>query len=127
MPISKRRKRKNGKKVGNGTNVVVDPNKESSVTLQDLINVLAWQESQKDDDDPTKMKRPDNTVPVVHYDEDGHRHVIGSAEVSEDHESGEIRITNGQLDANAAEFRPELVADVVKHLSIDKMEDEDER
>lgn len=126
MPVSKRRKRKDGKKVGSGTRIAVDPNKESRVTLGDLINVLAYQESQKPDDDPTKMKRPEGTLPVVTYDDDGHRHVIGSAEV-EENETGEIVIANAQLNANAAEFRPELVANVVKHLSIDKTEDEDER
>lgn len=126
MPVSKKRKRKNGKKVGSGAKIVVDPNKESHVTLGDLIDVLAWQESQKPDDDPTKMKRPEGTVPVVTYDDDGHRHVIGSA--VDENESGDIVISNGQIDGEAAaEFRPELVANVVKHLSIDKLEDEDER
>jgi hypothetical protein len=57
MPISKRRKKK-GKPVGKGTRITVDPEKESSVTLQDLINALAWQESQKPDDDPTKLVGP---------------------------------------------------------------------
>lgn len=53
MPISKRRKRKNGKVVGSGerknraahdTRVERLANAESGVTLQELINVLAYQE-----------------------------------------------------------------------------------
>ncbi len=48
MPISKRRKRKNGKKVGTGQRIVVDKNKESRVTLQDLINIVAYQEYVED-------------------------------------------------------------------------------
>ena len=47
MPLSRKRKKK-GKKVEGGAKITVDPNKESSVTLQDLINVLAYQEYVKD-------------------------------------------------------------------------------
>lgn len=43
MPISKKRKKK-GKSVRRGT-FKVDPNKESSISLQDLINVVAYQEA----------------------------------------------------------------------------------
>lgn len=44
MPISRKRK-KNGKKVkGHRGTIKVDPNAESGVTLQDLINTLAYQE-----------------------------------------------------------------------------------
>lgn len=43
MPLSKRRKRKNGKKVGSGQRIIVDPNKESRVTLQNLIDIVAYQ------------------------------------------------------------------------------------
>lgn len=48
LPKSKKRK-KDGKKVqGHGAQIVVDPDAESSVTMQDLINVLAYQEYVKD-------------------------------------------------------------------------------
>jgi hypothetical protein len=44
VPVSKKRKRKNGRKVGSGTRITVDPNKPSNVTLQDLIDVVAYQQ-----------------------------------------------------------------------------------
>lgn len=44
MPISRKRKKK-GRKVGSGTHLKVDPNKPSSLTLQNLINIVAYQEA----------------------------------------------------------------------------------
>lgn len=55
MPISKRRKKK-GKRVGRGAKIVVDPNKESSITLQDLINVVAYQEAHPEEAAGNKPK-----------------------------------------------------------------------
>lgn len=58
MPISRKRK-KNGKAVKNSAvkraQRLEEADIQSGVTLQDLINVLAAQEAQKPDDDPTKM------------------------------------------------------------------------
>ena len=68
MPVSKRRK-KNGKSVKKKGTLHIDPNKESAVTLQDLINVLAYQESLKPDDDPTKMRRPEDAPDQVFFEE----------------------------------------------------------
>lgn len=79
MPISRKRK-KNGKKVKKGT-LTIDPNKESSVTLQDLINVLAYQEYVKDGTiiaDDAKINVPVE-LPVTVIDEDGNKRRVGTA------------------------------------------------
>lgn len=64
MPLSKNR-RKNGKKVIRGKKNRREARAAElsqlgmpSLTLQDLINVVAYQENQKSDDDPTKMHNP---------------------------------------------------------------------
>lgn len=44
MPISRKRKKKGKKVQYEGTKISVDPNKESEITIQDLINVVAYQE-----------------------------------------------------------------------------------
>jgi hypothetical protein len=52
MPISKKRKKKNGKKVGKGRawtpEEIQEVNRPAGVTLQDLINVVAAQEYKED-------------------------------------------------------------------------------
>lgn len=102
MPKSKLRKKK-GKAVKKGT-LRVDPNKESNVTLQDLINVYAYQEYVKDGtinpkttgfdmmtenqimdfkdgtivSDDVKVHIPE-IVPVTIKDKDGNKRVVGTA------------------------------------------------
>lgn len=53
MPVSRKRKKK-GKAVKPHGTIRVDPNKESSITLQDLINVVAYQEIIQDGEVGTK-------------------------------------------------------------------------
>ena len=65
MPISRKRKKK-GKKVGHGSQFHVDPNKESSITLQDLINVVAYQEANPEEAAGNKPK-----IEEVKENEDG--------------------------------------------------------
>src|SRR5690349_8470523 len=50
MAVSKRRRRKNGKKVGNGENKMsrTFAEMESGVSLQDLINTVAYQDYVKE-------------------------------------------------------------------------------
>lgn len=61
MPVSKKRKKK-GKtvKYDEGAKLHIDPEKESSLTLQDLINVLAYQEYVKDG----TIVPPDETIDI---------------------------------------------------------------
>ena len=134
MPKSRIRKRKNGKKVGKGARITVDPEKESSITLQDLINAVAWQESQKSDDDPTKLVGPSteelvrgeieangdilasdaeidvpDSVPV-YVGEGENRIQIGTAKPASDSSASDITITDPEVMAkiqNPSNYSPD--------------------
>lgn len=56
MPISRKRKKK--LKKGGGAKLYIDPNKESSITLQDLINVVAVQEFKAGNYEPQEPETP---------------------------------------------------------------------
>jgi hypothetical protein len=127
MPISRRRKKKGKTVRGHGAKIKVDPDKESSVTLQDLINAVAWQESQKPDDDPTKMRGPVEVSDdvVVHYadnmpvyvGEGENRIQIGTADkIPGANDSVSIRITDPEV--------MDMVRGPMSDFSIDKEHDE---
>ena len=82
MPISKKRKKKGKTIQGHGARIVVDPNKESNVTLQDLINALAYQEFMASPDvviaDDVKVEFADD-IPVTITNEDGTKTRVGTA------------------------------------------------
>lgn len=84
MPRSKKRK-KNGKKVGNGQskNLVAHTERMeraeeqlSGVTLQDLINVVAFQEYK---DQGVYAEEPEKVVPLTVENEDGTKRQVGTA------------------------------------------------
>ena len=125
MPISRRRKRKDGKTVKRkeeGARIVVDPNKESHVTLQDLINVVAYQEYVKDGSivpEDVEIQMADE-IPVNIINEDGSRTQVGTAARNpEDPDRVSIDIND-----------PRAAAIIRGAASLDKVsieEDEDER
>lgn len=63
MPVSKKRK-KRGKLVKGGPDKSMRrvDDRPTNLSLQELINVLAFQEAMKPDDDPTKMHNPNMTA-----------------------------------------------------------------
>ena len=58
MPISRKRKKKGKRVKGHGAVIKIDPNKESSISLQDLIDVVAYQEFKAGKYDPPAHVEP---------------------------------------------------------------------
>lgn len=113
MPISKRRKNKKGKAVKH--NPYKEPaglaDRESAVSLQDLINVVAYQETHPVEAVGPLVHIPDS-VPVVVGEGDDKREVGKASPIDGDTEHVSIHITDpGAL---------KLVQDPDGHYSIDK-------
>ena len=107
MAVSKKRK-KNGKKVGNGTarqsaqvksRIERFAEQESSLSLQDLINVVAYQEYEKDGtivDGEVVVEMADD-IPVNVINEDGTRRQVGTAVKIEGRDDLSIRVTDHDI------------------------------
>lgn len=117
MPVSKKRKKK-GKKVGNGkvSRVRQFAERPSGVSLQDLINVLAYQEYVKDgsivaDDAKVTVADP---LPVTIEDADGNKIQVGTAErIPGDPNALSIKLD----DIPTVNFEDPKVASVIQALS----------
>lgn len=106
MPVSKKRKKK-GKKVGNGENSRIDTSAYSDfsagVTLQDLINVVAYQEYTQKDVDLTTQIAADATVhmegpvPLVVGEGDDKREIGTASPIPGDPDHISIHITDPEV------------------------------
>lgn len=103
MPKSKKRRRKDGKKLGNGlsahnnrTGRAADI--ESRVTMQDLINLIAYQEYVKDGTivDENVIVSTDGDIPVFSGEGENRRQIGTASHIPDDPEHLSIRITDAE-------------------------------
>lgn len=112
MPVSKKRKRKNGKKVRMGRTwsreEIEEVNRPAGVSLQDLINVVAAQDFKKDPEayakkhpevklaDDVKVHIPEEVPVTIGEGED--KHEVGTAtQIPGDEEHLSIQITDPEV------------------------------
>lgn len=148
MPISKKRKKK-GRVVGKGARLKVDPNKESSITIQDLINVVAYQEFKEGSYDPpvseevaelyakVQVKEDTEIAPNVILRADSVMNIPGTIPVNIENSRGEkIGIgTASPIEGDpghvSIQITDERILDMIRGpigaFSMDQEENEDER